>query len=407
MGPLELLGELLQRGHTGADCRCGQVSRRWRASLGAARVAASVTSGIPVSAFETGQFFTAPSACSTNPSRSMPGTVPDHLDRALDDALARLERDRDGRLEPLGRRSGSCERRGREPSRSTPPRRPRSAPPGSSDRPAPRRATPRSRPAGRTPRCRRPRSGPTPPSASRSTSPSRCGRSPSQSPSSQCRVDVDADPGRTEQRRERAAPRGRRPRPSRRRRRRGRRRAPVTSSAEWTIRCPWPSTSSIVMRQWTSSRPGGVPAAVSSPASDIVKQPPCAAASSSSGLVFPSGAAIRVGSEYGSAVNAPEDAAVIAPAPRARFPSHTTSASRTIRGMRAAVSPRATVGHHLDPAGRLLFGRIACLAPRTFSIARMETSTWSSVGSRVVSRWSHSPGASSVISTRLSWCLPA
>ena len=53
----------------------------------------------------------------------------------------------------------------------------------------------------------------------------------------------------------------------------------------------------------------------------------------SSGLVFPSGAAIRVGSEYGSALNAPDDAAVIAPAPRARFPSHTTSASRTIRGM--------------------------------------------------------------------------
>ena len=41
----------------------------------------------------------------------------------------------------------------------------------------------------------------------------------------------------------------------------------------------------------TSSRPGGVPACVSSLASDIVMQPPCAAASSSSGLVFPSGLA--------------------------------------------------------------------------------------------------------------------
>ena len=39
--------------------------------------------------------------------------------------------------------------------------------------------------------------------------------------------------------------------------------------------------------------------------------------------------------------------------------------------------------------------------------ARIETSTWSSVGSRVVSRCSQSPGASSVIRTRLSECLPA
>ena len=52
-------------------------------------------------------------------------------------------------------------------------------------------------------------------------------------------------------------------------------------------------------------------------------------------------------------------------------------------------------------------------SPRTFSSsstsrsARIETSSWSSVGSRVVSRCSHSPGASSVIRHRLSWCLPA
>ena len=167
------------------------------------------------------------------------------------------------------------------------------------------------------------------------------------------------------------------------------------------MRCPWPSTSSIVMRQWTSSRPGGVPAPVSSPASDIVKQPPCAAASNSSGLVFPSGAAIRVGREYGSASNAPDDAAVIAPAPRARFPSHTTSASRTIRGMEGSYAITSTLRAAScsdgSPASR----------PRTFSIARIETSIWSSVGSRVVSRWSHRPGASNVISTRLSWCLPA
>src|SRR5207244_4259417 len=39
--------------------------------------------------------------------------------------------------------------------------------------------------------------------------------------------------------------------------------------------------------------------------------------------------------------------------------------------------------------------------------ARMETSSWSRVGSRVVRRCSHRPGASAVISTRFSACLPA
>src|SRR5256885_1109397 len=39
--------------------------------------------------------------------------------------------------------------------------------------------------------------------------------------------------------------------------------------------------------------------------------------------------------------------------------------------------------------------------------ARIETSSWSSVGSRVVSRCSQSPGASSFITSRLSVCLPA
>ena len=54
---------------------------------------------------------------------------------------------------------------------------------------------------------------------------------------------------------------------------------------------------------------------------------------SSSGLVFPSAAPIRVGSEYDRPAKAPDVAAVIAPEPRARFPSQTTSDSRTIRGI--------------------------------------------------------------------------
>ena len=57
-------------------------------------------------------------------------------------------------------------------------------------------------------------------------------------------------------------------------------------------RCPFPSTSSITTRTETSSRSGVSPRDASSLPSDIVKQPPCAAASSSSGLVFPSGSAI-------------------------------------------------------------------------------------------------------------------
>src|SRR5262245_51211503 len=76
---------------------------------------------------------------------------------------------------------------------------------------------------------------------------------------------------------------------------------------------------------------GGWSRPVSSPATDIAKQPPWAEASSSSGLVFPSGFSTREASEYGSASNAPV-APVIDPAPRARFPSQLTRAVRSIRG---------------------------------------------------------------------------
>ena len=39
--------------------------------------------------------------------------------------------------------------------------------------------------------------------------------------------------------------------------------------------------------------------------------------------------------------------------------------------------------------------------------ARIETSSWSRLGSRVVSRCSQSPGASRILSARLSECFPA
>ena len=75
----------------------------------------------------------------------------------------------------------------------------------------------------------------------------------------------------------------------------------------------------MTIRQVTSRRVGGVPAWVSSLASDIVRQPPCAAASSSSGLVLPPGSPIRLGSENGSELNAPVPA-VIAPLPPRDIP---------------------------------------------------------------------------------------
>src|SRR5918992_456880 len=103
-----------------------------------------------------------------------------------------------------------------------------------------------------------------------------------------------------------------------------------------------PSTSSTMHTAETSSRSGGVPAPVSSPASDMAKQPPTAAASNSSGLVLPSGEPTRVASVYGSSSSAPLRPE-IAPAPRARFPSQRTSAVRVTRGK--------VLGHHFDAAG--------------------------------------------------------
>ena len=77
-----------------------------------------------------------------------------------------------------------------------------------------------------------------------------------------------------------------------------------------------------------------------------------------------------------------------------RPPIHSTSALRTV-AIYAITSTRRSAGDSRPSWSS------------TSRSARIETSSWSSVGSRVVSRCSQRPGASSVISTRLSACLPA
>ena len=52
------------------------------------------------------------------------------------------------------------------------------------------------------------------------------------------------------------------------------------------------------------------------------------------GLVFPGDDPDPAARVNGSAANAPDEAALMAPAPRATFPSHLTLASRTILGIR-------------------------------------------------------------------------
>ena len=79
----------------------------------------------------------------------------------------------------------------------------------------------------------------------------------------------------------------------------------------------------------TSSRSGGEPAFPSPNESAIAKQLAWAAATSSSGLVFPSDRSVREAHETGSSVNAPLLEAVTLPDPRASVPSQTTSAFRT------------------------------------------------------------------------------
>src|SRR3989442_757414 len=83
---------------------------------------------------------------------------------------------------------------------------------------------------------------------------------------------------------------------------------------------PAPASPPPARRRPPGGRAGAPPACVSSLAGAMGMQPPCAPASSSSGLVLPSAWPIRVGSENGSSLNAPDVTALIAPAPRATFP---------------------------------------------------------------------------------------
>ena len=142
------------------------------------------------------------------------------------------------------------------------------------------------------------------------------------------------------------------------------------------------------------SSSGGVPALARPAESAIEKQAACAAAISSSGLVC----------RRSRPPSAP-------PRSRLRAEARRSSSSRSCRCPRAgcpARSPlrgdRLPLRHDFD-ARR--FAANVLSSSSTSRSARIETSSWSSVGSRVVSRCSHSPGASSVISTRLPWCLPA
>ena len=99
------------------------------------------------------------------------------------------------------------------------------------------------------------------------------------------------------------------------------------------MRWPRPSTSSIVIVQWTCMCSGGVPARASSLPSEVTKQVAWAAARSSSGLVLPAGTSTREAIVVGSS-NEPVLAARTTPDPRAVVPSQSISASRTILGIR-------------------------------------------------------------------------
>src|SRR5262249_5022075 len=102
---------------------------------------------------------------------------------------------------------------------------------------------------------------------------------------------------------------------------------------------------------------------------------------------------------------------------RARRPAARPLADRAGRGRddRAGALHEAPLPAHLCTAFRCHYAITSTRdgSPGTFSSsstsrsARIETSSWSRVGSRVVSRCNHSPGARSVISTAFSWCLPA
>src|SRR5207244_12642623 len=121
-----------------------------------------------------------------------------------------------------------------------------------------------------------------------------------------------------------------------------------------------PSTSSSVHTALTASRSGGVCAPARMEPSAIVKQVACAAAISSSGLVFPSGSPKREAAVTGSATNAPL-APDTAPSPSAIVPSQTTLADLLIAVISAALrgGERPAPIEALDPSA----GRNRALTP--------------------------------------------
>src|SRR5688572_21170207 len=102
---------------------------------------------------------------------------------------------------------------------------------------------------------------------------------------------------------------------------------PVTSSALDTTVQSAPTLSKVTV-EVVSSVSGGVPAFARPAASAMQKQLACAAARSSSGLVFPCGASVRAPHETGSELNFPLVTAPTSPLPVARSPFHFARACR-------------------------------------------------------------------------------
>src|SRR5205814_10221404 len=94
----------------------------------------------------------------------------------------------------------------------------------------------------------------------------------------------------------------------------------TTAHASWTL-----SKRTVDV---TSSRSGAVPFFARRAERAIAKQLACAAASSSSGLVLPSGASVRAAHETGSAENFELEIALTSPEPLARSPCQTAFACR-------------------------------------------------------------------------------
>ncbi len=200
---------------------------------------------------------------------------------------------------------------------------------------------------------------------------------------------VTSAPERLSMRRERAALVGDREPPPRRSPRRDPEPLPEPSGASRRSggRSPPPRRARSGRRPRADS--GGCPSPVSSPASEVVKQPPCAAASSSSGLVLPSGLPIRDARVKGSSENAPDEPAVSMPRPRARFPSQSISAVRSILGIRRSPNSRGTQqacrqGSTPRPASRRAGRRRAGAARPGPSFSRLWTSRRG--------RWTQAPG---------------